>query len=230
MKNTIQTIKKSFVFAIAIMMLSSLVFAQGTPEPIGYVEAGQQINTTQQTENQGETPQIQTKEQIRTQINEIKQEMQQKKQQMDNEAEETGDKTQQMLKNQNQVRLAVHSLLAMEDLVGGIGPQVSEIARNFNNSVKTTMVAEERIQNQNGFAKFFFGGDAESAEELETEATQNQQRIQELKQLREDCDCDEEVKAMMQEQIQQMEQEQLRLKELAKAEKNNKGMFGWLWR
>lgn len=228
MKNTIQTIKKSFVFAIAIIMLSSLVFAQGSPEPVTYNGngVGQQVGT----ENQGETPQIQTKEQVRAQINEIKQEMEQKKQQMDKEAEETGDKNQEMVKNQNQVRIAVHSLLAMEDLVGGIGPQVSEIARNFNNSVQSTMKSEEKIQNQNGFVKFFMGGDAESAEELETEVTQNQQRIQELKQLREDCDCDEEVKAMMQEQIQQMEQEQLRLKELAKAEKNNKGMFGWLWR
>ncbi|MCK5698945.1 MAG: hypothetical protein KAH93_03790 [Candidatus Aenigmarchaeota archaeon] len=225
-------IKKTFVLVIGLLMLSSLVFAQGQgiPEPRLISENPEITGAGQQTKNEGEIPQIQTKEQIRTQINEIKQETQQKKQQMDNEAEEAGDKKQQMLKNQNQVRLAVHSLLAMEDLVGGIGPQVREIARSFNNSVQSTIKSEEKIQTRSSITRFFAGGDAKAAQELETEVTQNQQRIQELKQLKDECDCDEEVKAMMQEQIQQMEQEQTRLQELAESEKKSKGLLGWLWK
>lgn len=234
-------IKKLVVLTIAIIMVSSLVFAQGQSihEPgTGQdgedtdesSEKGQQIDTEQQTKNQDDAQQIQTKEQVRTQINELKQEMQQKKQQMDNEAEGSKDKTQKVLQNQNQVRLAVHSLLAMEHLVGGIGPQVREIARNFNNSVQATIKSEEKIQTRSGFVRFFAGGDAKAAEELETEVNQNQQRIKELKQLKDQSDCDEEVKAMMQEQIQLMEQEQTRLQELAQAEKKSKGLLGWLWK
>ena len=35
---------------------------------------------------------------------------------------------------------------------------------------------------------------------------------------------------MMQEQIQQMEQEQLRLQDLAQNEKKSKGLLGWIWK
>ncbi len=234
-------IKKLVVLTIAIIMVSSLVFAQGQgihepgtgqdgEDTDESSEKDQQVDIEQQTKNQDDAQQIQTKEQIRTQINELKQEMQQKKQQMDNEAEGSKDKTQKVLQNQNQVRLAVHSLLAMGDLVGGIGPQVREIARNFNNSVQATIKSEEKIQTRSGFVRFFAGGDAKAAEELETEVNQNQQRIKELKQLKDQSDCDEEVKAMMQEQIQLMEQEQTRLQELAQAEKKSKGLLGWLWK
>ncbi len=59
---------------------------------------------------------------------------------------------------------------------------------------------------------------------------QSQQRIRQLKHLRAQCDCGEEVKAMLQEQIQNMEQEQVRLQQLAQNEKKNKGVFGWLWK
>ena len=137
---------------------------------------------------------------------------------------------QEIYKNQNRVRLAVHSLLAMEDLVGGIGPQVRDIARNFNNSVQSTIIAEEKIQTRSVFARFFAGGDAEAAEEMEQEVNQNQERIMQLKQLRENCTCTEEVKTMMQEQIQNMEQEQTRLNQLAQEEKQSKGLFGWMWK
>ena len=262
MGNIIHIINKSFVLITALMILSSLVFAQGIQAPgddsdnarngswnnsienelrnnntgnriwNNYTKNGtdQQINITQQIKNLREIHRIQIKEQTKTRIAKIKQAIQQKKQQMDKEIEKTGNKKQQILKNQNRLRLAVHSLLAIENLTGGIGPQVREIARNFNNSVKTTITAEEKIQTRWGLTKFFFGGDAEAAEKIETEVNKNQQRIQKLKQLREQCNCSEEVKTMMQEQIQQMMQEQIRLKKLAQSEKKNKGIFGWLWK
>ncbi len=84
------------------------------------------------------------------------------------------------------------------------------------------------MQARSGFTRFFAGGDSEAAEELETGVTQNQQRIQEMKQLRGQCDCEEEVKAIMQEQIWDMEQEQTRFQELAQKEKKSKGLFGWI--
>lgn len=172
-----------------------------------------------------------TKEELKEMIRERKQEMEQSENELE-EDKERPEKVKEMLKNANQVRLAVHSMLAMEDLVGGIGRNVSEIARGFNNSVKTTLMAEEKIQKKGGFARFFTGGDKEAAEELEAQVEQNRARIQELKQLMENCDddCDEEVKTMLQEQVQNMEQEQNRLDELAKSEKARKGLFGWIWK
>jgi len=191
---------------------------------------GQQIDAEAQTQNLGEVQQLQNKEQVQTQLNELKQSMQQKQQQLNAEAQGSGEKKQQMLQNQNQVRVAAQTLSQMANMLGGVGKQVSDIAQNFNNSVQATINAEEKIQTRSGFSRFFAGGDKKSAEELESKATQNQQMIQELKQLKEQADCDEEVKEMMQEQIQQMEQEQKRLQELAQKEKESKGLFGWIWK
>ncbi|MBU0898757.1 MAG: hypothetical protein KKB03_03640 [Nanoarchaeota archaeon] len=134
------------------------------------------------------------------------------------------------VKNQNQVRLAVHAFLAMEDLVGGIGPQVSEVAREFDNSVQKTIQSEQKIQARDMFSRFFFGGDEVAAAEIEEELNMNQNRIQKLQQLKEQCTCSEELKNMYQEHLQNLEQEQTRLRELAQAEKLNKGLFGWLWK
>ena len=167
--------------------------------------------------------QAQNAQQVRAMIQEHKEEMLGLQQQM-----KTAEKTANQ--NQNEVRSAVHALLAMEDLTGGIGPQVSEVAREYDNSIMSTLDAEEKIQSKGGFSRLLFGGDVEAAEELETEVTQNQNRIQQLQQLHEQCDCDEETKQLIQEQIQTMEQEQTRLRELAQEEKSHKGWFGWLRR
>ena len=234
--------KKIIVLFIGLFLLISVVFAaQGdTNEPATgqdtepeVTSQGQQAQDEEGTQNQGEDTQLMVKQrqelkaETKTQLKEM---VQQKQQDMNQELEGKSEKEQKVYQNQNQVRLAVHSLLAMEDLVGGIGKDVSQIARQFNNSVQATINAEEKIQTKSAFARFFSGGDEKSAEEIEQEVNQNKQRIQELKQLHEQADCDEEIKEMMQEQIQSMEKEQDRLQELAQKEKKSKGLFGWLWK
>ena len=164
----------------------------------------------------------------------VRESVQQRQQQMEQELQQQmagkSEKVQNVYRNQNQVRLAVHALLEMKEELGGIGQQVSELAQGFDNSVQATLRAEEKIQTRSGFRRFFAGGDAEAADELEQEVNQNMQRIQEMKQLHADCDCGEEAKAMLQEQIQSMEQEQNRLQELAQQEMKSKGVFGWIWK
>jgi len=168
---------------------------------------------------------------VKAQTNaELKEMIQLKQQEMEHVQLNLSDEEKAVLQNQNKVRLAVHSLLSMEDLVGGIGQEVSALARNFNNSVQATIRAEEKIEARSGFTRFFAGGDAEAAEAIEEEVAQNQNGIQELKQLYAECQCDPEVKAIMQEQIQNMENEQLRLQVLADNEKASKGLLGWIWK
>jgi hypothetical protein len=161
---------------------------------------------------------------------EVQTSLQQRQQELTQEmaGESKGEK--KTLQNQNQVRLAVHALLAMEDLVGGVGKQVSQIAKEFDNSVQATINAENRVNERSSFSRMFFGGDHEAAEEIEEQVESNKARIALLKQLKSQCDCGSDVKAMYQEQVTLMEQEQARLGELAKDEKDSKGMFGWLWK
>jgi hypothetical protein len=132
--------------------------------------------------------------------------------------------------NQNEVRLAVHSLLAMENLTSGIGPQVSAIAREFNNSAQATERAEMRIQARDAVTRFFAGGDDVAAAELETQVTRNDARIQNLTQLMQAAALDPDVQQVMQEQLQALRQEQERLRTLAQQEKTSRGILGWLWK
>jgi hypothetical protein len=193
----------------------------------------QQEQVEQQTQNEGEnkTIRIQQRVEVRAQnVSELHEMVEQRKQEMNQDIQALKEHQQLVYQNQNKVRLAVHSLLAMEELVGGIGPQVSQIAEGFNMSVQATIRAEERIQSRSGFVRFFAGGDDEAAQEIKQQVIQNQERIQQLQQLSGECDCDEEVRALLQEQIQNMEQEQTRLQQLAQAELTDKGLFGWLWK
>lgn len=163
-------------------------------------------------------------------MTQLRQTIQSRKQLMNQELEEKDEKQRIVYRNQNQIRLAVHSLLAMENFTGGIGPQVSQIAKEFNNSVQATIRAEERIREREGLTRFLFGGDDEAAGEIDQEVNRSRQRIQQLKQLQQQSNMSEGVNAMMQEQIQAMEQEQERLQQMVQQEKQSKGLLGWLWK
>lgn len=128
--------------------------------------------------------------------------------------------------NQNEVRLAVHTLLAMENITGGIGPQVSLIARDFNNSAQATWQYEVRIQNRDAFSRFFFGGDRTAAGEVTNLTYQNQNRIRQIEQLLNTGTLDAETKTLLQEQLQIMQQENTRLNQIASSEQQNRGLFG----
>lgn len=129
--------------------------------------------------------------------------------------------------DQNQVRLAVHTLLAAENRTGGIGRNISVIAREFNNSVKKTLEAEEQIRGRHGFVRFLFGGDEDAARLIAEEAQRNRERVTELGQSIENCTCDNETKTMLREQVRTIEQEQDRLRALAEEELQHRGLFGW---
>ena len=110
----------------------------------------------------------------------------------------------------------------------GIGPQVSEYARQFNNSLQAQVQAEERIEKRNAVVRFFAGGDQAAAGTLEQETVRNQERIQEMQQLITQCqDCDAQIMELLQAQLKEMEGVQTRLQLLAEKEEQDRGIFGW---
>jgi len=227
--------RKILFLLLAIFMIVPIAFAaQGNGNGDG--NGGQENKSAGQpqliSDNETEMPPIMTnaQNQIKNQ-QELQQEVQNTNESFQLEIEsKVKNEEKTAYKNQNEVRLAVHALLAMENVTGGIGQNVSAIAREFNNSIQATINAEIRIQERSQIVKFFIGGDEQAAAEIENQTVQNQLRIQELTQLKEQCNCSVEVQNMLQEQIQLMEQEQTRLQELAQTEKQNKGIFGWLWK
>ena len=160
-------------------------------------------------------------------LNELKQFKEQRTLELQTELQELPTVEQKVFQNQNVVREAVHTLLSAENLVGKIGPQISAIAKEFNNSVSSTIRAEEKIQKRSQVIKFFVGGDKDAAQTLRTALDQNKEKLTELKKLKDDCKCAEEVKNIVQEQVQKIEQEQTRLENVAENETSKKGVFGW---
>lgn len=211
------------IFSLVMFLgLCFVVSAQGTQKNQPEVEL---------YGNQGEEQMLMVKtsaEYKAQNVDELKEAVQAKKGELEGQLEE--GENYETHKNQNVVRIAVHAMLASEELTDGIGPRVSEIAKEFNNSVQSTIKAEEKIKSRGAIRKLFLGGDKEAAGELEQETIRNQNRIEELNQLMNQCEeCSEEVKNVLQEQVQLITQEQERLSNLAKNEKGKKGLFGFLF-
>jgi hypothetical protein len=132
----------------------------------------------------------------------------------------------EVAKNQNRLRLAVHNLLAMKDILGGIGPKVSEIARNLNNSSKKTIELETKIKKKGRFSKFFTGGDRDSAKMLKKEVEKEHEWVVALKDLTNKVQTGIEAKEKLEEQVKTIEEEVNRLGEIAEEEMEKMGIFG----
>ncbi|MFI5260392.1 MAG: hypothetical protein ACHQU0_01180 [Candidatus Paceibacteria bacterium] len=157
----------------------------------------------------------------------LKQNIELRKQQLEQEAASTSPDFQTIVTNANPVRLAVHSFLASKDLLGGIGQQVSEIAKNMNDSVATTTNAEVQIQSRGFLTRLLFGGDTAAADVIKNEVAQNQQHIDELTKLLGGTNVSADIKATLTAQITALQGAQTRLQDLAQKEQSTWGLFSW---
>lgn len=158
----------------------------------------------------------------------LKRSIEQRKQELKDElASTTSSKDQNILEGANQVRLAVHALLASKDLLGGIGTQVSQIAQQMNDLVATATNAETKIQSRGFFSKLLFGGDSGTAEMISEEVAKSQENVQKLTGLLNQANISADVQATLKSQIDALQAEQARLQGLAQKEKSRWGIFSW---
>ncbi|HUU74483.1 MAG TPA: hypothetical protein VMW63_00155 [Methanoregulaceae archaeon] len=143
---------------------------------------------------------------------------------MDQEQDQTRDR------DQANLSLAVYSFSIAANVTGDAGPRLTQLSAQINQSLENATQAEVRIRERSSFTRMFLGGDSEAAGIILQTSEQNQERLQEMKQLLQDCDCDPLVQAKLQEQIQTLEQERDRLRVLAQQEQNDTGLLGWLFR
>lgn len=205
-----------------------------------------QLNVQEQTSNKGNTSNIQVQQQ--TQISQNEGNVSETPQNIQNQNQITSNTEQQVrsviqqkthevnssmgnsLQNQKMAQVAVQTMESTASMFGKSEANISKVSNEIKNSFEVTTRAEERIRSKSGFVKFFMGGDNEAAGLIAQEIVRNENRIRELNRLIEESDFDPQTKAILQEQIQNIEQEQLRLKLLAEKEINNKGILGWLWK
>jgi len=133
-------------------------------------------------------------------------------------------------RHQNNVTIAIHAFLLMRGKCGYFGQNITTIAQEFNNSVNKTVWDEDRITARSAFMRFITGGDDYAANEIQNETAKREIWLQELNQTIQQCNWDPQVKAILQGQLQNMEQEHNRLNDLAIRERVDKGIFGWIWK
>lgn len=121
----------------------------------------------------------------------------------------------------------VQSLLQVADREGGIGQQVRVIAQQQNQSASTTIQAMEKVQTRSKIKTFFFGSDYKNLGTLRSEMVQTRNRLEQLNRLMENVQ-DEGGKIELQNQIQTLEQEQIKIESFIKAEEGKFSLFGWL--
>ncbi|TSC69955.1 MAG: hypothetical protein G01um101449_476 [Parcubacteria group bacterium Gr01-1014_49] len=166
-------------------------------------------------------------EDLASSFDDLRQRIETRKHELDDEEASTTPEFKEVMKNANPVRLAVHSLLASKELLGGIGEQVSAIAREMNRTIATTTSAEAKIHSRGFFARLFFGGDRAAAEAISQVVAQNQQRAQQLVDLIGQGNAPAEVKEALEAQLEVLKDAQARLEELAQKERGAWGLFSW---
>ncbi|HET9641764.1 MAG TPA: hypothetical protein VFP46_02875 [Candidatus Paceibacterota bacterium] len=159
----------------------------------------------------------------------LKRSIELRKEELDQQEEDasTTPEVHETVKDVNPVRLAVHTLLASKALLGGIGPQVSEIAKEMNDSIATTTTAELKMRSRGFFSRLLFGGDKESARTLSQAVAENQARIDVLTTLMNQASTTPELKATLQTQITALQDAQAHLQALADIEAKSWGLFSW---
>lgn len=160
-------------------------------------------------------------------LGELRQKIELRKQELDDEEASSTPETRDFMKNANPVRLAVHALLASKDLIGGIGGQVSEIAKQMNDSVATTTEVEMKIKTRGFITRLLFGGDSTSADIIAKEAAKNQANITKLTDLLNQANVSADVQVTLKAQIAALQTAQTRLQTLAEREQKAWGLFSW---
>ena len=191
----------------------------------------QEGNAEMRDEDQDEEEEIEIEleddEDVASSFDDLTQKIEKRKHELDDEEASTTPKFKDAVKNANEVRLAVHALLASKDLVGGIGGQVSEIAKSMNDSVATTTNAEAKVQSRGFLTRLLFGGDSAAAEVISQEVAQNQQHIDALMKLLGDANVPSDIQAVLKAQIMAIQEAQTRLLDLAQKEQTMWGLFSW---
>lgn len=133
----------------------------------------------------------------------------------------------ELARNRNRVDVGVMALIASQNMIGQEGGTVANLAQEIHGAHRNMTQAEEHIQSRGFLSRFFLGGDTDSATAIQNQLQQNEQHMEQIRQYLDDCDCDEQVRTMLQEQVQVMEEEHARLRQVAEDEVATWGLFSW---
>ena len=169
---------------------------------------GNQVNNQNQvkTQNEGEEQQIQTETQ----------------------EQENLAKGQKANENMSVVAQKVQLLLQTRTS-GGIGDQVREVAREQNQAQEQIQQNLNKLEARKSLTKALFGTDYKAINSLKQQLEQNQLRIEQLTQLKNQLYNQGDI-TMVQGTIEALIQENTALQDMIEAEEQTRSLFGWLFR
>lgn len=125
------------------------------------------------------------------------------------------------------VSQAVEDFLEAGNKTGGIGKQVSDIARQQQGAQNQIGKALDEMSSKKGISKTLFGPDYGAIKEMKQLMQQNQVRIKQLQQLQDQIQ-DQAEETQLQEMIQAFVEQNTALQSQVLAEEDVKSVFGWL--
>ena len=125
------------------------------------------------------------------------------------------------------VAQSVQEILNGKDELGGIGEKVREVARNQNQLQSEIKNQFEKLEKRTGFARQFLGPDFGALKKLKNQLEENQKNITEFNKLLLE-DQKNDLKSKLDIIVQNMENQQLSLREKINTEEGSPGMLGWL--
>lgn len=182
------------------------------------VATGSQVRNTNQiqAQNQGENTQVKTSNQERENFGSGSA-----------NAKKLSPRSETAREHMSVVAQRVEELLTSRTAKGGIGPQISEFAKQQKQSQEKVDEAIETVESRSGFAKLLLGPNFKALDKIEEQVEQNQQRIEVLQQLEAQV-TNQADKTKLQETVQAVLQQNTALQELVNAEARVRSVFGWL--
>lgn len=129
----------------------------------------------------------------------------------------------------SEIAKSVEEILTTKTLRGGIGDQIKVIAQEQKQSQDQIKTQIDKIDRRGSFLKSLIGPDYEALKKLEVQLIQNELRIQQLAELKNQLTNSGDI-AMVQETINALVEQNVSLQEMMAAENKIGGMFGWLFK
>jgi hypothetical protein len=209
-------------------------------------ETGSQIQQQNQTADQGESSQIQIKnnEQNQTGVNAEMQpqqrssdnggiENQAQNQIQDQEREaarmQSGSGLEVAEQRKSQVADAVREILQVAERNGVSGQQAGIIAQMQIQNREKIEASLQKVQSRSGFAKFFIGPDYGEIKNAKGLLEQNKEQIRQLNEIKNQL-SDQNDQQILTEQIQTLEQANLQIENSLENSQKGFSLFGWLFR
>lgn len=133
------------------------------------------------------------------------------------------------IQNMSEVAKGVEELLASRTLKGGIGDQVRLLAQDQEKSQDQIRLQVDKVVSRGGLMKVLFGSDYRAVKGIEELMAQNELRIQQLTELKNQLTNKGDI-TLVQEMINSLTLQNTSLQSMVDSEMGQRSLFGWLVR